>query len=198
MGAELRTRNPKAKIESISEAATELFVLKGFIPTTLAEIAKQAKVSKGTIILHFGSKENLAKELIILHRDAQVTHQAKRTKNYSSVEERVKRGIADYVLWCAANPYPATFLLGLRHNELLHSMDTVPDLAHARAARLLKQGQEEGTVRPGSPKFLAHVMAAPASKMVRLALEWNRRTNFEELAETLGDLAWKIVRNDED
>ncbi|PGQ37584.1 TetR/AcrR family transcriptional regulator, partial [Bacillus thuringiensis] len=52
--------------ERILEAAISLFGEKGYSSTTTREIAEKAKVSEVTIFRHFGNKEKLFKEGIIL------------------------------------------------------------------------------------------------------------------------------------
>jgi TetR/AcrR family transcriptional repressor of mexJK operon len=48
-----------AKRRTIAQAATELFIAKGYPATSVDEIAEAARVSKQTVYKHFGSKENL-------------------------------------------------------------------------------------------------------------------------------------------
>ncbi len=45
--------------EKILQVAEEMFIKKGFFPTTVDEIAKQAKIAKGTIYLYFPTKESI-------------------------------------------------------------------------------------------------------------------------------------------
>lgn len=46
----------KAKILAVAE---EMFLKKGFFPTTVDEIAQKAKVAKGTVYLYFPTKESI-------------------------------------------------------------------------------------------------------------------------------------------
>lgn len=57
-------RRKKAKMESILHAAFELFCSRGIKAVSVAEIAKQAKVSQVSIYNFFGNKENLVRESI--------------------------------------------------------------------------------------------------------------------------------------
>ena len=60
MGTEERRKREKAQREAlIKKSASKLFAKKGFEYTTLADIAKAAELSKGTIYLYFRSKEDL-------------------------------------------------------------------------------------------------------------------------------------------
>ena len=51
--------------QRILDAAADLFVHYGYDKTTVANIASRAGVSKGTIYLHFGSKDELLEALIL-------------------------------------------------------------------------------------------------------------------------------------
>jgi AcrR family transcriptional regulator len=56
---ERREREKLARREAIMESAQKLFFAKGFNATTMDEIAQKAELSKGTLYLYFGSKEEL-------------------------------------------------------------------------------------------------------------------------------------------
>jgi len=56
-------RRKEQKKEAIRQAALELFKLYGFERVSIADIARKAKVSHVTIYNHFGSKEELVREV---------------------------------------------------------------------------------------------------------------------------------------
>lgn len=55
-----RTPKAQATASRIGEAAATLFLERGFEATTIAEVAAAAGVASGTVLLHFGSKSELA------------------------------------------------------------------------------------------------------------------------------------------
>lgn len=71
--AERRQRERSRREKEIIEAARDLFFEKGFDSTSVDEIAGRLELSKGTIYLYFGSKEELyfavAKEGLGIARD---------------------------------------------------------------------------------------------------------------------------------
>lgn len=60
-------RTYKEKEIQIFKAAWALFTQKGFHDTKVSEIAKLARIGKGTVYEYFPSKEELAKEMVIYH-----------------------------------------------------------------------------------------------------------------------------------
>lgn len=59
-----RTRRKEARPAELLEAATTLFVEKGYAATRVEEVAALANVSKGTLFLYFPSKEALLKAVV--------------------------------------------------------------------------------------------------------------------------------------
>ena len=59
-----RTRRKEARPAELLEAATQLFVEKGYAATRVEEVASLAKVSKGTLFLYYPSKEALLKAVV--------------------------------------------------------------------------------------------------------------------------------------
>lgn len=57
-------RRKEQKKESIRQAALDLFKLYGFEKVTINDIARSANVSQVTIYNHFGSKEDLVREIM--------------------------------------------------------------------------------------------------------------------------------------
>lgn len=59
-----RERRKQARPGELLDAALALFVEKGFAATRVEEVAARAGVSKGTLFLYFGSKEELLKAVV--------------------------------------------------------------------------------------------------------------------------------------
>lgn len=49
----------RGKRETLLQAAIQVFAKKGYIRTQIEEVAKAAKVAKGTVYLYFKSKDEL-------------------------------------------------------------------------------------------------------------------------------------------
>lgn len=57
-------RRPEARHQEIIAAATAVFATAGFARTKLDDVARRAKVSKGTLYRYFDSKESLFREMV--------------------------------------------------------------------------------------------------------------------------------------
>ncbi|MCB1488513.1 MAG: TetR/AcrR family transcriptional regulator [Bauldia sp.] len=59
------------KRQQILDGARRLFLAKGFDASSMADIAQEAGVSKGTLYVYFDSKERLFQELVAIEKAAQ-------------------------------------------------------------------------------------------------------------------------------
>lgn len=59
-----RTRRKEARPAELLEAASQLFIEKGYAATRVEEVATRANVSKGTLFLYYPSKEALLKAVV--------------------------------------------------------------------------------------------------------------------------------------
>ncbi|HJV44640.1 MAG TPA: TetR/AcrR family transcriptional regulator [Bacillota bacterium] len=65
-------RRKKAKMESILQAAFELFCSRGIKAVSIAEIARKAQVSQVSIYNFFGNKENLVRESVFSYMNLKI------------------------------------------------------------------------------------------------------------------------------
>lgn len=81
----------KEKRESLLTAAFSLFTSKGITDTSVSDIAREAKMAKGTFYLYFKDKYDLRDELIatkansLLHTAAEVTEK----QNFDNLEDMI-------------------------------------------------------------------------------------------------------------
>ena len=144
-------KNPKAK-KAILDAAQELMLSKGFAATSVDEICKKAKLTKGTFFHYFKSKEDLGKTALerfcCSSRD---TMQACGCGEKNSDPLKRVYGYVDFARGAAKKPaYLAGCLLGTFTQEL---SDTHPRLRAACAdgfdawAGILKKDLKEAKAK---------------------------------------------------
>lgn len=62
--SERKIREKEQRIKQIRDSAAALFYKKGYVATTIEDIAESAEISKGTIYLYFKSKDDLYYSLV--------------------------------------------------------------------------------------------------------------------------------------
>ncbi len=87
----------------ILQAAEKLFAKKGFYPTTIDEIAKEAKSAKGTIYLYFNNKEDLFFSVIETKLDLLLNKIQEAVEKPGSASQRIKAAISIHLKFLEEN-----------------------------------------------------------------------------------------------
>jgi TetR/AcrR family transcriptional regulator len=115
---ERKVREKKARRRAILEAAKTVFFEKGFTATTMDQIAEVAEVSKGSLYLHFPSKEELYASLLLEGLELLYDRFSRAVRDAEGWEDKLRRiGRAYYQFYLDHNPYFKILFL-LRHGEL--------------------------------------------------------------------------------
>lgn len=156
-----RNKYPEQTIKLILDAATGLFVEKGYEHTSLQDIINETKLSKGAIYHHFSSKEEIFEA--IFHRIGEENSVALakiRDDNTLNGYEKLK------AIFRAAyfNPNQSLMLTvtpPLLENPKFLAMQiqqlydiVVPNFIQP----ILQQGINDGTIKTGNPREVAEVM----------------------------------------
>jgi Transcriptional regulator len=67
---ERRERDKERRKNEIVDAAEKLFLIKGYLETTMDDVAREAELSKGTLYLYFTSKEDLYHAIVLRGMEA--------------------------------------------------------------------------------------------------------------------------------
>lgn len=148
--------------ERLLAAAADLFARDGFDAVSVRQITSRAKANLGAITYHFGSKEALFHAVI----DRVGAHLADRFVSIAAEKgaplERIGR-IVTMVLTEPNLPAPTMIL-----RELAMDRPLPPPLVQMMQRNmsammgLIREGQADGSIRPGDPALLAmSVMAQP-------------------------------------
>lgn len=155
--------NPRHTVpERLLAVAADLFVREGYDAVSVRQITARAKANLGAVTYYFASKEALFHAVIdrvgtpLADRFAQIAAQ------HGSPLDRIGR-IVTMVLTEEHLPAPAMIL-----RELATDRPLPPPLVHimqrnmATMAGLIREGQRNGSIRPGDSSLLAmSVMAQP-------------------------------------
>ena len=128
-GAVSRVQSQES-LDDILKAATQLFAGRGFHETSMAEVAREAKVSKALIFWHFKTKEELF--VAVLNRLLE-PYYIDFAEESRELDERAQlhRLIESYLLFVRDNANSVRFFL----TRILHD-DEVPDAVTGQIRRL--------------------------------------------------------------
>jgi len=151
-GAVSRVQSQESR-DDILKAATQLFAGRGFHETSMAEVAREAKVSKALIFWHFKTKEELFVAVLNRLLEPYYIDFAEESRD---LDERTQlhRLIESYLLFVRDNANSVRFFLTRILND-----DEVPDTVTGQIRRLyegyqsllvdlLRRAQEKGICPP--------------------------------------------------
>lgn len=181
------------RAERILDAAAELIQRWGYNKTTIDDIAKQARVAKGTIYLHWKTREDLFRALL-LHEELKLTEEIKQHMA-DDPEGRTFYGMIKYTM-LATMKNPLWKALFLRDTTMLGELarqEIQTPIAEERTASflsLLRLMREQGMIRTDqSFEAQMHLMSAilVGFLMVEPFLPDNMRLSDDEAVEVMTD-----------
>lgn len=136
-------------IQSIIEAASILFMQKGFEKTSMMDIAKEAGISKGAIYHHFKSKD----EIIQMVMDLQKNHIEDCLETWLeemdgfSAKEKLVKLLEKNLQEVSQSPYETVLSTQVKSPEfIVNYMQSCISESAPHFARLIKAGQLDGSI----------------------------------------------------
>jgi len=148
-----RKRDKERTIQDVMTAATSLFSEKGLHGTSLRDIENASGVSKGLIIHHFGSKNNLYAAVQDRLNQAYITWMADQRDASQDLLESIKNAIRGSLSYLKKNTEFRRIVLWSH----LEGMQRTTDLDKRFTASLIEAmrvGQEDGLVRGDVKAFV--------------------------------------------
>lgn len=177
-----RTPNPVRRAvsrQAVLDAARSLFVSRGYLATSVDDIAAGAKLSKGGLYFHFGDKAQVLQEL--LQQSAAIYAGIVATLNDRKIDprDRLARWVNDVSRLGGAEP--ELILLPLLVSlEFMGKGDDIEQAVarhyaavHKGLTATLRQGRAAGLFRDDTP--LREAVASLAALADGALLEWLRR-----------------------
>lgn len=153
----LKERQRQERERLILSAAQELLMERGYHEMSIDEIAERVGISKGTVYLHFESKEDLV--LALLHRgmrefatalDAALSGPTSPRERLRAVLELFYSGLSSTHAQMACAAFQDTALLG-RMAEHRRRVGDVWDGPRKRIAAVIEEGKATGEFDPEMP-----------------------------------------------
>lgn len=161
-----KEREKQRRREEILAAARELFYEKGYQLTTVEEIAEAAEISKGTVYLYFGSKDELYVSVILEGFGELEKRLVSAVESGASVIEKITVIFSIFIDHCLNHReyfrLTQYFLSeSVRENLPLEMRETID--SHSRdllevASRVVRQGIEEGVFREDLDPYAASII----------------------------------------
>lgn len=167
--------------KQIFESAIKLTIEKGYIETSMDDIAKFAGISKGNIYYHFKSKQELFVELYHNLVDRYLENFSQLVKEANSAEDIIRKIFTSYdeMVELDKDTYKGVFefyMQGIREKELLSALTESLNYFIELITNIIERGQENGEFRkdvvPGTiAKFI--MAAGDGIKLFHLILPNN-------------------------
>lgn len=156
-GRSLKERQRQEREDLILQAAEELFLARGFHEVSIDEIAARVGIAKGTVYLHFTSKEELVFALV--HRDlkqllqevdAILSSSESATARLRAIIDRVYGGMLGsyFQMLAAAVQNPEFRARMAEKRSMMH--ETLDDVSQ-RIRAVLEEGKAAGEFDPAIP-----------------------------------------------
>ncbi|WP_083196754.1 TetR/AcrR family transcriptional regulator [Rhizobium sp. AC27/96] len=162
----------------ILDAAVLAFREAGFAETSVEEIATRAGLTRKTVYNLFGSKEEIALQLIARVEAGDAIYRARMEAN-EDVFVLLERVFLDSAGWCLANPSLAKLALAPAERPSLEPRPDRPSFQ--RLVRdLLVLGQQQGVIRKDDdPNFMSLVLLGIYGQAMLTALSSGRFSEDE-------------------
>ncbi|MHC4224149.1 MAG: TetR/AcrR family transcriptional regulator [Planctomycetota bacterium] len=169
------------KPDAILRAAWKLIRHYGYGKTTIAEVAREAGVGKGTVYLYFRSKEEIMLALVDWTNERINDHLRRIAQSDLSPEKRVRRCLLHRVLtiYDLVHRYP-------------HGEDVISSMKPAIARRIDRHVRDQGEILAGildSPAETAHLLAELFELLTPPYYRFRTRRSLEKFASDVADLA---------
>ena len=141
--------------QKILKMASLYFAKNGFGNTKIGDLAKHIGIGQGTIYLYFKSKEELFEEI---RKEADNKTEVRRLRLLAKLPIPAKTKIdrlSEEMSRCLADDEEFCVRITLLTQLLLEKEDLYSDALYKELAKIIRQGQKEGSVVKGDALYLA-------------------------------------------
>jgi len=198
MKARVQTKEVR---EAILDATDQLLARYGYKKMTIDDLAKEVGIGKGSIYLHFKSKE----EIVLSLTDRVIARECVKLREFanqtSSHEHRLRKMITFRVTYRfdAVNHYSQSVdeLLASLRNQIIARRRKYHTAEAKVLADVIKDGQKNKVFVKGDPMELARLFLLATSALLPLSLstrELGKRAEIENKAKQVAKLLVKGIK----
>ncbi len=144
-------------VTALIAAARDLFSRHGYDGASVRAITRRAGVNLGAVTYHFGSKQALYEAVFATVAEPSGEHLATAAAQPGAPLERVERVVRAFFDYLERHPELPRLMM-----QQLASSRPMPEAALrtlqgnlAILASVIREGQEDGSIRPGDPRLMA-------------------------------------------
>ncbi len=174
MKSRRKYRVSKERYQTILQASEKLFGEKGYQGVSIEEIARTAGVSKGLVIYHFGSKENLLVNVLREGTTTLFTQLDTAIQNQNTAKDKIRAAVEMYLSIASAGPaltrmamiavFEAAYSESIRKLWLAFMEENLN-----RFASLIEEGISSGELKPVDSRLVTQLVMAMAFEIIRLS-----------------------------
>lgn len=188
-----RTTKDQTRLK-LRDAVVAEAVEKGFAGVSVGSVVKRAKVSAGTVYVHFVNKDDMLRKVYMELKSA--FHETLMTASDAPDSAGMIRAMW-FAMFDFVEAHPAQFLFlefGAAARILTPEQQAVADGYAQDIAALLRRGVEDGTLAPLDTKLLSLLLVAPAMQLARQAVLKDQPIPRDTLNTTF-DRVWRSISN---
>jgi len=202
MKRQFKTNRPAGrqnKRELILEAAIEVFARKGSHLSTIADVARKARVALGTVYVYFVSKDDLLQQCMKEMIEKEIATIISTTQSINDPIDRLAAFFAHHVELVKEKPYIARFItvearqsesFTLRnpgYNPLLHYLNYVKDIAEKAVA--------SGQIKAIDPEAFALILVGSMDIVLWQWLASDSKMDIQQLTQSIRYILHNGVAN---
>lgn len=190
------------KREEILESALMSFASNGFQGTSLSQIATRANTQKQLITHHFGTKDNLWREVVNreLTDGVELLLRVKSTSVKDGAEAAIRQFIHEYIHWCAKKKAYHRMMVfdGQADNPRFQWFtENHIEPSHKFMTGVIRDAQEQGAISQGDPGRIYFTFMNMINSLVLGELEFKiftgRQPDNEGDIEFLKEMIFKVL-----
>jgi AcrR family transcriptional regulator len=181
--------------KKIQDAVVAECVEKGFGSFSVAGVVERAKVSAGSIYVHFDDKDEMLRQTYIDIK-SEFHQKMLAAKAETSSRMMIRRMWFDTFEFVAERPDDFLFLeYGSVSQFLTEKELKIVKSMYGEIVGMIKRGVDDGTLQKLDPKILSVLLVAPAMQLARSALLQNITISNRTKTETF-DCVWRSISID--
>jgi len=184
--------------DAILDATDRLLARYGYQKMTIDDLAREVGIGKGSVYLHFASKEEIA----LSHIDRIIERLRERlaeiAKNASSADERLRKMLIERVLFRfdSVQHYSQSLndLLAQLRSRLLERRKRYFDEEARIFAAVIAEGQRTSEFAAGDPLDIAHTLLSATNSLLPYSLSVAELGDRSDIAERTRKTAEILIR----